>query len=253
LSRAREPYSASASVITAGDTLEPRPVVGKECDHGPDVLLTHHASCNTRALSRNRPEGGPSAPTACRTNGVDEGVGIENSVRHRRKFAHRVAAVRLSQERHLEDTPAGRLPRGIGRAFPDTCVGLVRAGGSALIGCPRRRGPARYRTRETDIASRPPECGRTGTSRTQASTSSCARCPCDSWTSGRRTSFGPTRFAWTHSSARQTHGCARAPGWGRDVNVEADEHDADHLRAGMAPCGPAADRHTRPAAIRRCR
>ena len=40
LSRAREPYSAPASVITAGDELERRPVVGKECDHGPDVLLT---------------------------------------------------------------------------------------------------------------------------------------------------------------------------------------------------------------------
>ena len=45
VSRARQPCSASASVTTAGTSSNRGTVVGKECDHGADVPLTHHASC----------------------------------------------------------------------------------------------------------------------------------------------------------------------------------------------------------------
>ncbi len=57
--------SRTADVLASGLVLNARPdddqpatgsngkVVGKECDHGPEVLVTDHASCSTRSLSRN--------------------------------------------------------------------------------------------------------------------------------------------------------------------------------------------------------
>ena len=45
------------------------PVVGDEPDHGPDVLLTHHASRCERALARTRLQGCPSAPCERRRAG----------------------------------------------------------------------------------------------------------------------------------------------------------------------------------------
>ena len=39
-------YWTSAPLMTNRPPVDSSNVVGKECDHGPDVLLTHHAPCN---------------------------------------------------------------------------------------------------------------------------------------------------------------------------------------------------------------
>lgn len=81
-------------------------VVRKECDHGPDVLLTDHASRSTRAVPRN-PRWKAARPRRSREGEpderrVDEGVGMR-TLCGTRKFGHRVAAVRVRQERHFDD------------------------------------------------------------------------------------------------------------------------------------------------------
>jgi len=110
-----------------------------------DVLLTHHASGRRRALSRNSAEGAPSAPCERRRAGGTAprrgrrhqtlcGTGASSDIASRRsgcarvaalsftrrsdptrvlsaaQFGHRVAAVRVRQERHLSDARAVRSP-----------------------------------------------------------------------------------------------------------------------------------------------
>jgi NAD(P)-dependent dehydrogenase (short-subunit alcohol dehydrogenase family) len=72
-------------------------VVGKECDHGPDELLTHHASCGQRAFTelgwkaahpRGASDGEPEEQR------VDNGVGIKNPVRLVEAEGRRAVTVR---------------------------------------------------------------------------------------------------------------------------------------------------------------
>jgi len=87
----------------------------------PDELLTHHASGSRRALSRNSP-GRPSAPCERRRAGAKafhECVTVKNTVRHRRRFGHRVAAVRVRQDGHLPYVLRAVATCGTGRACAD--------------------------------------------------------------------------------------------------------------------------------------
>ena len=91
-------------MITAGDELDRGQVVGKECDHGADVLLTHHASrrrvCPPAAhrwprhgLLGLRVAGSPALPNVAQRGSVAEASGHACA---ERQFSARVEVGRVA-------------------------------------------------------------------------------------------------------------------------------------------------------------
>ena len=124
-------------------------IVGKECDHGSDVLLTHHASCSTRALSRNsagrwlirvvqRRQAGGTAPR--------RGRGHQEPCAAKHKVGRRVAAVRVRPCNGTSMMPARSVQLVLPGALLGPRVPNVRVGKTALRGLVAGGCSSRYRT-----------------------------------------------------------------------------------------------------------